>query len=76
VGEIAKTVGLVDQEMTRIAASVQDAASELHGSNRDLSKVEAGSHSLREGVRRLDEVVRELSRLGAELDRTTSRFKT
>jgi methyl-accepting chemotaxis protein len=75
VGEISKTVGMVDREMSRIAASVQEAASELHGSSRDLVEVDAGSRRLREGVQRLDDVVGELSRLGVELDRTTNRFK-
>lgn len=75
VGEIARTVGVVDREVASIAKAVELAASGLAGSSGNLGEVDSGVERMGSSIGQVDIAIQELARLATELDGAMRRFK-
>ena len=75
VGEIARTVGVVDREVASIAKAVELAASGLAGASGNLGEVDSGVERMGSSIGQVDIAIQELARLATELDGAMRRFK-
>lgn len=75
VGEIARTVGVVDREVASIAKAVEHAASGLAASSENLGEVDSGVERMGSSIGQVDIAIQELARLATELDGAMRRFK-
>ncbi|MEN9307151.1 MAG: hypothetical protein RL173_1083 [Fibrobacterota bacterium] len=76
VAEIAKTVNLVDREIAAIARAVKNAANELSQSTDKLAGVDASVGRVGSSFGQMDQALRDLAKLAAELHQAVGRFRS